>query len=344
MSKETIKKTPSSFKIKDIIKILFKTGVSYVAVVDKERSLLLFFIDKDSLVALMEKEGELCEFNKQIIENKSLNSKDLLGRVVLDEGVKQIPVFDEDGLYLGMWPKGKLISLIDKHDQVLISAEESKKFLSELDLLPFPLVWVEKDKWGCNTAATTLFKSLGLDLSEDIVSKIKDCESGVILIANRRISVEEYKLEDRSIYLLADITEHYELFRRMQVLSVAFLEIAKKLEKLGWRIRVEDKTGDVYFDNLKDLDSSEVEVLRLLDKENEIGSVVLAMPEYNLDADDQAKGLRELLLLTEKEAIVKALRRATTISEAAKILGIPRQTLQYRIRKLGIKTKLKEES
>lgn len=54
----------------------------------------------------------------------------------------------------------------------------------------------------------------------------------------------------------------------------------------------------------------------------------------------QARGgraLRESLREQEKEAIEAALREGRSVSGASRILGIPRQTLQYRMKVLGIK-------
>jgi arginine utilization regulatory protein len=47
-------------------------------------------------------------------------------------------------------------------------------------------------------------------------------------------------------------------------------------------------------------------------------------------------GLKDVLRESEREAIAKALQEGGSVSGAARILGIPRQTLQYRMKVLGI--------
>jgi arginine utilization regulatory protein len=52
---------------------------------------------------------------------------------------------------------------------------------------------------------------------------------------------------------------------------------------------------------------------------------------------DEIKPMKEALLETEKKLIISALKNTNNnISKAAKLLKLPRQTLQYRIKKLGI--------
>jgi len=51
---------------------------------------------------------------------------------------------------------------------------------------------------------------------------------------------------------------------------------------------------------------------------------------------EDLKPLREALRREEKEAITRALAEGKSVAKAARILGIPRQTLQYRMKVLGI--------
>lgn len=63
---------------------------------------------------------------------------------------------------------------------------------------------------------------------------------------------------------------------------------------------------------------------------------ILATASLFGDAPSPAKTFRTELKEQERAVIVAALKQAGSVSGAARLLGMPRQTLQYRIKTLGI--------
>ncbi|MGE5579796.1 MAG: sigma-54 interaction domain-containing protein [Bacillota bacterium] len=59
-------------------------------------------------------------------------------------------------------------------------------------------------------------------------------------------------------------------------------------------------------------------------------------PRERIPIVSASTGLKDVLRESEREAITKALNEGGSVSGAARILGIPRQTLQYRMKVLGI--------
>ncbi len=74
-------------------------------------------------------------------------------------------------------------------------------------------------------------------------------------------------------------------------------------------------------------------------KEEVLKSAASKTHIYNIDSLDSEKGsIRHKLRVREKAAIEDALKQAGSVSQAARVLGIPRQTLQYRMKILEIPT------
>lgn len=68
---------------------------------------------------------------------------------------------------------------------------------------------------------------------------------------------------------------------------------------------------------------------------SEIESLGYGAHNENTDISKQ-ESIRDQLRLRERRAVEEALKQAGSVSEAARILGMPRQTLQYRMKILGI--------
>lgn len=317
--------------VREVLKVLFCQRSDYLAVLDGGGTRVEALLDKDLLMSRLEHDGEDAPFDLARLPIDEERRKLILGKLVVDDRVKSLPVFRLDGSFVGMWPKGKVLSSVDSPQGEATFASPLSEVIS---LMPMPLALVGLD--GSVRMNRALLSLLGGDRAAEEVGPALVRGDPIFELGGRSFCAEGYDLDEGRLVLVQDVTESISSLKDMVLLSKAFEVLFSEMVADGRKVAVVDEEGRTVRGEVWVHSESDVS-FDLFHEGRRIGRVYLSSPSGEAFAvNSQVTTLKELLRDTEREAIVEALNSTGSISGAAKVLGIPRQTLQYRMKRLGI--------
>lgn len=317
--------------VREVLRVLFCQKSDYLAVLDQGGTRVEALLDKDLLMSRLEQEGEDAPFLLARVPIDEERRKLILGKLVVDDRVKSLPVFRSDGSFVGLWPKGKVLSSVGSPQGDVPS---DSPLLEAISLMPMPLALVGLD--GSVRMNRALISLLGGDPAAEEAGPLLAKGDPIFELYGRSFCAEAYEVEEGRLVLVQDVTESISSLKDMVLLAKAFEVLFSEMVADGRKVAVVDEGGRAVRGQFWAQSESDAS-FELFHEGRRIGRVFLSSPSSEVfPVNSQVTTLKELLRDTEREAIVEALSSTGSISGAAKLLGIPRQTLQYRMKRLGI--------